>query len=362
MNPIFEFVGTTISTKISKKKGGKDILKNRVYVVKKTLNDGSVFYMEYTISKVNSTTVALRCCNRKCHSTLALETSHEIIIERTHIEPSGKKRNIYNFSKEADLADDSLYGLAYHDHSYSAKCRDLNNYNECKTTIHIAECQYETKKSPIEKRTFTEKAISIAKNDKSLSASTIIKAMDIVDCKTGTNIPAAERYIQNDIKKILVQKRIWQARGAERKSHREDHAEIPDDVRTFARRESNGDVRTEDFIFPCGEHIICVLPSELNRLVDSDWILDATFKSTNSMVGFYQTLIITIKYEVQDRVFLYPVVFCMMRTKSRNAYVDVLNDLKRIHAYYNVVFSTTNKVSIDFCSRFLANNFINFRS
>ena len=118
MEPIFEFIGTTNSTLISKKKGGRDILKNRIYVVKKTLSDGSVFYLEYTISKVNSTSIGLRCVNqRKCNSTLTLETSHEIIVERTHIERSGKKRNVYNFSQEANLADDSLYGQVFHRHS-----------------------------------------------------------------------------------------------------------------------------------------------------------------------------------------------------------------------------------------------------
>ena len=138
MEPIFEFIGTTNSTLISKKKGGRDILKNRIYVVKKTLSDGSVFYLEYTISKVNSTSIGLRCVNqRKCNSTLTLETSHEIIVERTHIERSGKKRNVYNFSQEANLADDSLYGQVFHRHSSTAKCHDRNNFNECAATIHI---------------------------------------------------------------------------------------------------------------------------------------------------------------------------------------------------------------------------------
>ena len=68
------------------------------------------------------------------------------------------------------------------------------------------------------------------------------------------------------------------------------------------------------------------------------------------MVGFYQTLIITIKYEVGPRVFLYPIAFCMMRSKSSQAYIEVLKDLQRIHSLYNVDSSplNPNQLSHDF--------------
>ena len=59
MDPVFEFIGTTNSTRYSKKIKDRDILKNRVFVIKKTLHDGTVTYGEYSVAKVNSMTVAL---------------------------------------------------------------------------------------------------------------------------------------------------------------------------------------------------------------------------------------------------------------------------------------------------------------
>ena len=122
MNPIYEFIGTTNSTKSSKKQGGKEVLTNRVFIIKKTLSDGTVRYGEYSIAKVNSMTVALKCINRKCHASLTIESAHEIIIQKTHIERSGKKRNIYNFSPEADLTYDRKYDRPHHNHTNTAKC------------------------------------------------------------------------------------------------------------------------------------------------------------------------------------------------------------------------------------------------
>ena len=61
MDPVYEFIGTTNSTKFSKKIKDKEIQKNRVFVIKKTLHDGTVSYGEYSLAKVNSMTLALRC-------------------------------------------------------------------------------------------------------------------------------------------------------------------------------------------------------------------------------------------------------------------------------------------------------------
>ena len=47
MNPVYDFIGTTNSTKINKKIKDKDIQKNRVFVIRKTLHDGTVTYGEY---------------------------------------------------------------------------------------------------------------------------------------------------------------------------------------------------------------------------------------------------------------------------------------------------------------------------
>ena len=121
MNPVYDFIGTTNSTKITKKIKDRDIQKNRVFVIRKTLHDGTVTYGEYSVAKVNSMTIALRCINRKCHSVLTIESAHEIIIEKTHIERNGKKRNIYNFLPTENLADDTKYNNLHHVHSKAAK-------------------------------------------------------------------------------------------------------------------------------------------------------------------------------------------------------------------------------------------------
>ena len=86
MNPVYDFIGTTNSTKINKKIKDKDIQKNRVFVIRKTLHNGTVTYDEYSIAKVNSMTTALKCINRKCHSVLTIESALEMIIEKPHIE------------------------------------------------------------------------------------------------------------------------------------------------------------------------------------------------------------------------------------------------------------------------------------
>ena len=99
MNPVFEFIGTTNSTKFSKKIKDRDVLKNRVFVIKKTLHDGTVSYGEYSVAKVNSMTIALRCINRKCHSALTIESAHEIIIERTRIKRNGKYLEFFTNSR-----------------------------------------------------------------------------------------------------------------------------------------------------------------------------------------------------------------------------------------------------------------------
>ena len=64
MNPVYDFIGTTNSTKINKKIKDKDIQKNRVFVIRKSLHDGTVTYGEYSVAKVNSMTIAHRCINR----------------------------------------------------------------------------------------------------------------------------------------------------------------------------------------------------------------------------------------------------------------------------------------------------------
>ena len=169
MDPVYEFIGTTNSTKFSKKIKDKEIQKNRVFVIKKTLHDGTVSYGEYSLAKVNSMTIALRCVNRKCHSVLTIESAHEIIVEKTHIERNGKKRNIYNFSTTADLTDDSKYARPHHIHTKSVKCQSFNRNNECKSTIHNENCPYEKLNCPINQRKFSEKAIQIARNDPSVT-------------------------------------------------------------------------------------------------------------------------------------------------------------------------------------------------
>ena len=121
MDPVYQFIETTNSTRFTKVKGDKNVFNTRVFVIKKTLHDGTVRYAEYTTAKVNSTSVALRCVNRKCHSSLAIESAHDIIVERVHVERNGKRRNIYNFSTEADLTDDSLYANPNHSHTRAQK-------------------------------------------------------------------------------------------------------------------------------------------------------------------------------------------------------------------------------------------------
>jgi len=108
-----------------------------------------------------------------------------------------------------------------------------------------------------------------------------------------------------------------------------------DDVQRFAMRMTDGTVRTENFTFKTSQHLICVIPSELKRLINSQWYFDATFKACNKMIGYYQTLIITIKHEIGDRVFLYPVALILMKSKATNAYImtgnDVIKKLFEIH-------------------------------
>ena len=78
-------------------------------------------------------------------------------------------------------------------------------------------------------------------------------------------------------------------------------------------RKTDGTVETEHFISNTSQHLICVIPSELKRLINTNWYFEATFKACNAMIRYYQTLIITIKHEVGDRVFLYPVTLILMK-------------------------------------------------
>ena len=306
-----------------------------MFVIKKTLHDGTVSYGEYSLAKVNSMTLALRCVNRKCHSVLTIESAHEIIVEKTHIERNGKKRNIYNFSTTADLTDDSKYARPHHIHTKSVKCQSFNRNNECKSTIHNENCPYEKLNCPINQRKFSEKAIQIARNDPSLSATQVTDAINIFNLQTGPNVPAGDAFVLDGTEKTAVNRRIWVARERQRKTHLDDPGEIPLDVQRFAMRKLDGTVQTEHFIFNTSQHLICAIPSELKRLINTNWYFDATFKACNAMIGYYQTLIITIKHEVGERVFLYPVTLILMKRKTTDAYVSALEDLQKIHALYN---------------------------
>ena len=121
-------------------------------------------------------------------------------------------------------------------------------------------------------------------------------------------------------------------RERQRKTHLDDPGEIPLDVQRFAMRKLDGTVQTEHFIFNTSQHLICAIPSELKRLINTNWYFDATFKACNAMIGYYQTLIITIKHEVGERVFLYPVTLILMKRKTTDAYVSALEDLQKINA------------------------------
>ena len=192
-------------------------------------------------------TIALRCINRKCHSSLTIESAHEIIIERTRIERNGKKRNIYNFSPTADLTDDSKYERPHHIHTNSAKCQSFDRYNECKTTIHIENCPYEKDKCSINKREFSERAIRIGKNDPSITSKQVTDAISIYNLQSGPKVPAGDQFVLDGTAQTAVFKQIWNARGRERKEHLDMPGEIPHDVQRFAMRMTDGTVRTENF-------------------------------------------------------------------------------------------------------------------
>ena len=148
-------------------------------------------------------------------------------------------------------------------------------------------------------------------------------------------VTAGDKFVLDGTKKTAVNRRIWDARERKRKSHLDDPGEIPLDVQQFAMRKLDGTVEKEHFIFNTPQHLICVIPSELKRLINTNWYFDATFKACNAMIGYYQTLIITIKHEVGDRVFLYPITLILMKNKTTNAYISALKDLQKIHALYN---------------------------
>ena len=137
MEPEFELVKTTDSTKIAKKcKNTND----RVFHIKKRLSNGEELYSEYTTNKVNSTSVSIRCTNRKCNSTLNIECSHSIEVVRVHIETNGKTRNVFGFSESVDLSNDSLWGIVYHKHSRGIKCQRRDQNLECDNTKHSENC------------------------------------------------------------------------------------------------------------------------------------------------------------------------------------------------------------------------------
>ena len=117
----------------------------------------------------------------------------------------------------------------------------------------------------------------------------------INNLETGPKVPAGNKVVLDGTKtNTRVHKRIWAARGLDRKSHLDAPGEIPLDVQQFSMRKLDGTVVTENFTFKTDQHLICAIPSELKRLINSNWYFDATFKACNAMIGYYQTLIITI--------------------------------------------------------------------
>ena len=55
-------------------------------------------------------------------------------------------------------------------------------------------------------------------------------------------------------------------------------------------------------------------------------------------ITYRQTYIISIKYESDEGVFCYPIVYAMMRNKSKLSYTKLLEHLAAIHAKYNPEF------------------------
>ena len=77
------------------------------------------------------------------------------------------------------------------------------------------------------------------------------------------------------------------------------------------------------------DFILFAIPSELPRLANSHWLLDGTFKHCNGLSNFLQTYIISLKYESPDnRVFIYPVVMVLMRSKSYSKSIHILRFLQ----------------------------------
>ena len=61
-----------------------------------------------------------------------------------------------------------------------------------------------------------------------------------------------------------------------------------------------------------------------------------TLKHCNGLSNFLQTYIISLKYESpDDRVFIYPVVMVLMRSKSEHSYSKIFTELQKIKRFYN---------------------------
>ena len=62
----------------------------------------------------------------------------------------------------------------------------------------------------------------------------------------------------------------------------------------FSYAKSFKETCIEPLMYVFDEFIIFAIPSELPRLVNSHWLLDGTFKQTNSLNNFKQTYIISL--------------------------------------------------------------------
>ena len=339
MEPKFEFVGTTNSTQYNVKDKTKN---NRVFHIKKIYPDGKETYCEYTTNRVNMNTVCLRCTNRKCKSTLTIETSQPTTVARIQVTPSGKNRRIFDFHESADLSDDTKYGNPHHNHVNTANCRFRDSNNECRATKHTitdsdGNLTCETDFPRNFSREYHEKIKDLVPQNPFTPNDQFLTNFNTTNKYEGNNVPAGFLF-HRGVTKIDAKITVDNQKRIVRKEMMPDLSldNLTPDMYWFAYAKSFKETCHEPLMYVYEDFIIFALPSELPRLVNSHWLLDGTFKHCNGLNNFQQTYIISLKYETpDDRVFIYPVVMILMRNKSENSYTSIFKELSKINRFYN---------------------------
>ena len=278
---------------------------------------------QYYVTKVNSGTLNLLCACRKCTSAMSIECSFLKFFKTT---PAGRK--IYeidpSFSEE-ELFNVEIWGPVNH------KCGRFYA-RSCKIN-HIPDCTMVSSSLQATKRIMTEDLKSRFENDKVTEPKNLVSDLLRDYVPSGKNVPA-DYMFTNNINERQLRQVVYSL-----KKKTKSNTGVPQDLLDFCTTtDENGDKKYERFIYEKPTFICFILPSDLrifsNSVVFCDGTFDAVARLNFGPSGSAQLYNFVIKWEVGNRTFTYVVAQFLMKYRTREIYIQILEFLKELFTQF----------------------------